>query len=181
LKSDKFLVILGLDSEKKPHAARFDLGDEPAVRKAAGHKGFRIGHAKTQEAAQLAGKLIEGRIFDSGRGLVPFVTAAIYDQLLKLLEIEPPAPAAPAIASTHPAKASHAPTVHGSDAWANIKIGTVILCRDPQPGPDRSWWECTVAAISKDAKTLTVKWKNYPALKAFSVKRTAVAILHGNA
>jgi hypothetical protein len=160
LKDNKFLVILGLDSEKKPHAARFNFVDEPAVRKAAGHKGFRIGHAKTQEAAPLAGKLIEGRIFDSGRGLVPFVTAAIYDQLLKLLEIEPSASPAPASAPAPSAKAS--PTVTAaSDPWANIKIGSVILCRDPQPGPDRSWWESVVTAISNDTKTLTVKWKNY--------------------
>ena len=68
---EKFLVVLGLDSEKKPHAARFSFVDEKAVNKAAGTKGFKIGIAKTKEAAAIVAKLIEGKIFDSGRGLVP--------------------------------------------------------------------------------------------------------------
>jgi hypothetical protein len=172
--SHRLLVILGIDSEKKPHAARFDVADEAAVRKAAAHKGFRIGHAKTKDAAELAGKLIEGRIFDSGRGLVPFVSVEIFQKLEKLLAIEPPAQPTEAAA---PPKDTPAPKGAASDLWAAIKVGSVILCRDPQPGPDRSFWECVVTETSRDGKSLKVKWQNYPTLKQFTVKRAAVAIL----
>jgi len=165
LKTDKLFVVLGLDSEKKPHAARFELVDEAAVRKVAGNKGFKIGRALTAEAAQLAGNLIEGRIFDSGRGLVPFVSTDIYEKLQKLLQIEDVTASS---ASTDGNKSNN--------PWANIKGDSVILCRDSEP-KDRAWWECVVIGISKDSKTLTVRWKNYPALKAFTVKRDAVAIL----
>lgn len=165
MKTDKLFVVLGLDSERKPHAARFELVDEAAVRKVASNKGFRIGRALTAEAAQLAGNLIEGRIFDSGRGLVPFVSTDIYEKLQKLLKIED-------VLTSGANTDGNKPT----NLWASIKIDSVILCRDREP-TDRGWWECVVIGISKDSKTLTVRWKNYPALKAFTVKRDAVAIL----
>jgi len=164
VKNEKLLVVLGLDIEKKPHAARFELVDEAAVRKVASHKGFKIGRALTAEAAQVAGNLIEGRIFDSGRGLVPFVSTDIYEKLQKLLKIEE--------VPTSTSPESGKPTC----LWASIKVDSVILVRDREP-TDRSWWECVVVGTSKDRKVLTVRWKNYPALKAFTVKRDAVAIL----
>jgi hypothetical protein len=171
--NDKLLVILGLDSEKKPHAARFDLIDEAAVRKAASHKGFKIGRPETKEAAEQAGKLIEGRIFDSGRGLVPFVSPEIYTKLIALLKVEdvaasPPLPQGPKVA----AKVS-------SDPWLALKEGSVVLCRDNEKGSDRSWWECTVVGVNKDS--ITVRWKFFPALKPFTVKRNAVAVLYSKA
>ncbi len=165
------LVVLGLDSEKKPHAAKFSAAEETAVRKAAGVKGFRIGRPKTKEAAEAAQKLIEGRIFDSGKGLVPFCSQDTYDKLLKVLEVESQ-PANPVAVPDKPA-AIPAPT----DPWAALKMGSTVLCKDDEKGADQSYWECAVTAVSKDGKTLTVRWKNYPTLKPFVVKRTAVAIL----
>ena len=168
MKDVKFLVVLGMDTEQKPHAARFDIVDELAVRKAAELMGFRIGRAKSKEATELATKLTEGRIFETGRGLVPFVRADIYNNLVKLLDLEPTnasATSAPA-ASTPP---------RPIDPWALVKVGSVVLCQDPTPEP--SWWECVVIAIGKDNRTLTVKWQNSPTLKPFKVKRAAIAIL----
>lgn len=192
--NNKFLVVLGLDSEKKPHAAKFDLVDEAAVRKAAAVKGFKIGKAKTKEAQAAAEKLIDGKIFDSGKGLVPFVRGDIYDRLLKLLEIEDaaPAPSAPAAtasapspqtaakqSSTVPATAKASPPVptKPADPWAAITVGSVILVHDTEKGADRSWWECVVTGISKDGKILTARWQNYPTLKPFSVRRNAIGLL----
>jgi len=178
LKTDNFLVVLGLDSEKKPHAARFDLVDEAAVRKAAAHKNFQIGHAKTKEAAELANKLIDGRIFDSGRGLVPFVSVEVFEKLKKVLELEDAVPATPAAPAAMPAKdgvTARQPAC--TNPWAAIKVGSVVLVRDPTTGPDRSWWDCVVNEISKDNQFLTVRWKNYAKEKPFRVKRSAVAIL----
>lgn len=165
------LVVLGLDSEKKPHAAKFSAAEETAVRKAAGVKGFRIGQAKTKEAAEAAQKLIEGRIFDSGKGLVPFCSQETYDKLLKLLEVEDK----PANPVAIPDKAS--PSSPSADPWAAIKVGNVVLCKDDEKGADQSWWPCSVIAVSKDTKVLTVKWTGAPTLKPFPVKRNAVAIL----
>jgi hypothetical protein len=168
MSDEKLLVVLGLDSEKKPHAARFSLVDEAAVRKAAGVKGLKIGVAKTKEATEIAAKLIEGKIFDSGRGLVPFVSRETYDKLLAVLEIKEDVP------SPSPAAATSGKT---TDLWAAIKVGSFVLAYDPEPGPDRSWWECRVTEVSKDLKVLTLIWRQYPKLAPFRVKRSAVAIL----
>jgi hypothetical protein len=167
---EKFLVVLGLDSEKKPHAARFSFVDEKAVNKAAGTKGFKIGIAKTREAAEIAAKLIEGKIFDSGRGLVPFVTRETYDKLLTVLEIKEDAPSPPPPAAV-------ATTGKPTDLRTAIKVGSIVLVHDPEPGPDRSWWECKVTEVSKDLKVLTVVWRQYPKLPPIRVKRSAVAML----
>jgi hypothetical protein len=172
MENQTFFVVLGLDSERKPHAARFNVVDEAVVRKAAGAKGFQIGVAKTKEAAELASKLIEGKIFDSGRGLVPFVSQDIYDKLIKLLEINN---AAPSPSKTAPPPAKPAPG-HIVDPWAAIKIGTVVLARELDPGPDKSWWEATVQEISSKG-IFVCRWTRYPKEPPFRVKRSAVAIL----
>jgi hypothetical protein len=129
LKTDNFLVVLGLNSEKKPHAARFDLVDEAAVRKAAAHKNFQIGHAKTKEAAELANKLIDGRIFDSGRGLVPFVSVEVFEKLKKVLEIEDAMPATLAATAAMLGKGDVAAALpsKSTDLWTAIKVGNVVL------------------------------------------------------
>src|SRR3954464_2337723 len=87
MEKQEFYVVLGLDAQKEPHAAPFNIPQEATVAKAAGNKGFQIGVPKTKEAVETAAKLIEGKVFDSGRGLVPFVSADIYSKLIKLLEL----------------------------------------------------------------------------------------------
>src|SRR6185437_7774676 len=75
---NKVLVILNVDDARKAHAARFNAGDEGAVRKAAGLMGMRLGVAKSDKALELARKLPEGKLFDSGKGLVPLVDQDLY-------------------------------------------------------------------------------------------------------
>jgi hypothetical protein len=188
MKAEGFLVVLGLDSEKKPHAARFDLIDEAAVRKAASHKGFSIGRAKTKEAVELAGKLIEGRIFDSGRGLVPFVSMEVFGKLKTLLEIEAvsvpvdaaaPSPVAPGdkTPDTKTAKgASPKKAIAASvSAWDAVKPGSLVLCQDDHKV--RAWWECVVVSEDKGTGKLMVRWEKYPKLKPFVVRRQDVALI----
>ncbi len=172
--SSHFLVVLGIDANKVAHAARFNIIDEAAVRKAANTRSFKIGVAKTKEAAEAAGKLIEGKIFDSGRGSVPVVTREQYDQLLKLLEIggtaEPVLPKA---------AASKAPPNHTGDLWKAIKVGALVLAKDPDPGPERSYWPVIIKEVTgKAGDALIVQYKDYPKLPPFRVKRNAVALLH---
>ena len=168
MSNSQYLVMLGLDSEKKPHAARFKLTDETAVRKAAGVKDFKVGLAKSKEASELASKLPEGKLFDSGNGLAPFVSKDTYEKLLPLLEMKQDA----ALAS-----APISPAPNAADLWSAIKLGSVVLVYDPEPGPDRSWWECKVVEVTGSNNVLVVRWAKYPKLPPFRVKRSAVAIL----
>jgi hypothetical protein len=153
---------------KEPRYAR-------SASQAAAHKKFSDRSRKDQGSAELANKLIDGRIFDSGRGLVPFVSVEVFEKLTKVLEIEEATPAAPAAPPAKEGAAARQPT--STNPWAAIKVGSVVLVRDPTTGPDRGWWDCVVNEISDDGQFLTVRWKNYPKEKPFQVKRSAVAIL----
>lgn len=166
MKLARYLVVLGLDAEQKPHAAKFDIVEEKAVRKAAHLMELRIGKPKSKDSDSLVNKLPDGRLFASGRGLVPFVRPDTYEQLLKVLELEPE--------KAPTAKAPAANDTPAADPWSAIKPGATVLCRDPLPEP--SWWECIVVSVERDHHTLTVRWQNYPTLAAFKVKRAAVAI-----
>ena len=174
MKTETCIVVLGLDADKKPRAAKFSVADEKTVVKAAAAQGLKIGRPKTDEATELALRLVDGKIYASGKGLLPLVKAETYEQLLKLLKIEEPKvePATVNSASTS-AKPSPAPT-GGADPWASITTGATVLCRDPKDG---GWWPCKVTSVSKDGKLLTVGWAGFPTLKPFTVARKAIAIL----
>jgi hypothetical protein len=175
-KTETIIVVLGLDADKKPRAAKFDVADEKTVRKAAAAQGLKIGRPKTDEATELALRLVDGKIYSSGKGLMPLVNAETYEKLLKLLEIEDPkADAATVKVSPAPGKPVTA-SVLIPDPWFKIAVGAAVLCRDTS-NKDGGWWECTVGGVSKDSKLLTVRWANFPTMKAFTVKRAAVAIL----
>jgi hypothetical protein len=174
MKTETFLVLLGLDEDNKPRAAKFDEKYENAARKAAVAKGYKIGRPKTDEAVGLASRLVDGKVFASGKSLVPLANVETYKKLLEVLEIEAPAaaPATPALKAVSPA------TSGDGNLWARIAIGTIVLCQDDSAKPkERGWWESRVTSISNDGKILTVRWSNYPTIKPFTVKRAAVAIL----
>jgi hypothetical protein len=175
-KTETILVVLGLDADKKPRAAKFDMADEKPVRKAAAAQGLKIGVPKSDEAMEIATRLVDGKIFASGKGLMPLVNAATYEKLLKLLEIEEPK------VETSPAKPRAAPgkpvtiSVLVPDPWFNINVGTVVLCRDTSQ-KDGGWWPAKVSKISDDQKLLTALWLNFGKMPPVVVKRSAVAIM----
>ena len=175
------LVILGIGSDDKPHAARFKLANEGVVRKAAELMSMRAGRAGGEQALKLAGKLAEGTLFATGKALVPLVKLDIYNELLKVLTFEPatsseaPAPAIAERPSQDPAKSVQATDLAPPDLWAAIKVGTVVLCRDDSDEP--GWWESVVVSVGKDPENLVMRWRDWPRMKSFSVKRHAVALI----
>jgi hypothetical protein len=58
--------------------------------------------------------------------------------------------------------------------WEALEPGAVVLWRvDPKEG----WFECKIVAVSKDRKTLSLKWRDWPSFPQFDVKRLAVGII----
>jgi hypothetical protein len=175
------LVILGIGSDDKPHAARFKLANEAVVRKAAELMSMRLGRAGGEQALKLTGTLPEGTLFATGKALVPLVKLDIYNELLKVLTFEPPAAAdarAPAITDRpgpDAAKSAQATVLAPPDLWAAIKVGTVVLCRDDSDEP--GWWESVVVSVGRDPENLVMRWRDWPRMKSFSVKRHAVALM----
>ena len=74
------LVVFGPDETGKPHASWFDEADAPLAEKAAGIMKMKILRLTTDEQKKLAGKLPQGRVFESGKAFVPFVNRTLYAQ-----------------------------------------------------------------------------------------------------
>jgi hypothetical protein len=174
------LVVLGTDAEKKPHAAAFSAADEAIVHKAASLMSMRVGRATGDKARALARKLPEGKLFATGKALVPLVRRPIFDDLADLLEFAD-IPANNNGAKEAAGASSDANQPHGQnkqpahDLWTDIKVGSVVLCRDD--GDEPGWWESVVMAIGPDNESMTMRWRDYPDLKSFPAKRHAVGLL----
>jgi hypothetical protein len=169
---NKIVVILGLDAAKKPHAARFDLSQADAVRKAAGLMGFRTGLPETEEAQKLCAKLAVGKLFAAGRGLVPLVKAALFEELAKALVLEEAQPAPNASAAPDKPAAVPAPIT-----WENLRVGSVIIAPERDAAND-GWWPGVITAVSKDGQKITIRWRDQPKQPAVTLKRHAVALLN---
>jgi hypothetical protein len=166
------IVMLGFDAEKMPRAARFKSTDEATVAKAAGLMGLQLAHASSDAAIGLARKLPEGKLYASGKGVVPRVKPDVYAQLAKELEFKTPTPAK----FTAESKPDPAITAAVATLWATIKVGSVVLAFENADPKLPGWYDCVVLAIDKDNETLKVRWRDYPGFRPFTVKRSAVGL-----
>jgi hypothetical protein len=184
-KQQMVFVVIGLDKDQKPRAAIFPPSDTEAATKAAGLLGLRAAIAETPEALALAKQLPEGKVFATGKGLMPLVRRDTFEKLLKLVTflddkprptLDTPAPT-PATAKaqagpeTAPKGQAGAPS---SNPWDAIEVGAIVLWRvDAKEG----WFEANVLALSKDRKKLTLKWRDFSGFKPFEVQRLAVGLI----
>ena len=169
------LVIMGLGADQKPRAATFAIEDVETAAKAANHMGLKLAKAETPEALTLAKQLPEGKLFASGKGLLPLVRREVYDKLVKLVT---PVDAKAAVPAAKPAEPPATPAVTAEpgfkSAWHAIEVGATVLWRASK---DEGWFEAVVVTISKDRKVLTMRWRDYPKLPNFNVKRFDVGII----
>ena len=178
----EMILVLGLDDKQKPHAARFDLAQAGIVRKAAKLMGFGTAITKSEEAIALADRLPPGKLFATGKGMVPFCPAATYAKLTAAVELEPEPQGGPE-ADANPAggKSAAGATVAakaaGSDPWADLKVGDKVIAPEKRPS-EEGWWPCVITAASKDGKMLTLRWLDNPKQPPVTLKRRAVALLH---
>jgi hypothetical protein len=169
------IVILGCGNDDKPHAARFELSDLAAARRAAAMMNFRLGKATTDRALALAKNLPEGKIFAPGKGLLPLVKSEIFDELTAHLDFElagDPPGCTPAAEDLDPQTRSAV-----EQLWGQIKAGSQVLVFEQGEGRYPHWCAAIVTAVSKDKETLTVRWRDYYGWGVFPVNRSAVAVL----
>lgn len=180
MSTKQLIVVLGPDDKGKAHAAKFDMAQAEAVRKAAALMGFRVGIAKSEEAVALAERLPPGKLFAAGKGMVPFCKTETHAELAAALELEP-APVGqdgPKPASTPDKAAPGAAKAPGSDPWAALKVGDKVVAPERKPA-EEGWWPCVITSASKDGKTLTLRWLDNPRQPPVTLKRRAVALLPG--
>src|ERR1700690_824367 len=166
---NRILVMLGVDNERKSHAARFNLSDEAGVRKAAGLMSMRLGVAKTDKALALAHKLPEGKLFESGKSMLPLVRCETFYQLCGNLTFDEAWTTTGIVTGT--GTKPDTATLKASDTvWATIKIGSTVLAFDLADPEVPGWSAAIVTAVSKDGETLTARWRDFPDFKPFVTK-----------
>src|SRR3954466_6612833 len=80
------VILFGLDDRKKPIAATFPGRLCNLAIKAGRQLKLNILKVTRDDLAELAKRLPQGRINSTGKGLVPTVKPALYDQVLKMAE-----------------------------------------------------------------------------------------------
>jgi hypothetical protein len=177
------VVLYGLDANNKPQAARFPERLCDLALKAAQQLKLNVLKITTEEFAQVAGRLPVGRINSTGKGLVPNVKQALYDQVLAI---------AGGAATPRPAQGSATPngftkiplnesrqdgnsvgTEGLPKTWTDIGKDHLVLVQETLRD---GWWEATVIGRTDDM--LTVRWRDYPRWKPFTVHADAVALLN---
>jgi hypothetical protein len=166
----QFIVMLGLDEKKQPRAAKFDLPHADAVRKAANLMGLSTAIPKGDEQKALMAKLAEGKLFASGRGLVPLVKKPVYDLLIAKLELEPAPKADPAKQVPPSSEKQPLPQV-----WLELKVGSTVVAPDKADPAENGWWPGVITAIKADQ--ITLRWIDAPKQKPATYHRNEVAIL----
>jgi hypothetical protein len=72
------VIVFGRDDALKPHASQFAAEDAALAEKAAGLMGMRLLRVRKGEVAAVAARLPAGRIFESGKAFVPYVSVKTF-------------------------------------------------------------------------------------------------------
>jgi hypothetical protein len=200
-------VVLGIGTDGKAHASRFEPRDQPFAARAAALMGFHVISVSPEndELHGIAAALPLGKIFATGRAFVPFVSRAAFEKLAPLVEggIGSTKPAAPkpapdkpaakpdaeAVSGTKPAKPEAVPdkpaakpdaeAISSADAlWGKIGIGSIVLAEQPEAyGP--GWWESVVVGVKGD--NLMIRWLDEPDEPPVRMARRNVALRYPEA
>lgn len=167
----KHIIILGIDNNEQARAAKFDLAKADAVRKAASLMELHLAVPKTDAQRKLVARLADGKLFASGKGLVPRIKLELYEALAKALELE----VAPRLESAAQAPDPTATPQPLPQAWLDLKVGVTVVAPDPADAAENGWWPAVITAVKGDQ--LTLRWIDAPKQKSANFPKSAVAIL----
>ena len=154
-KACKTLVLFGLDEGGQPRGARFPSENEAVLTRMAKDFGLRIATATTPHRILVASKLLWGDIDAVGRKAVPEIGWDLYKKLNDMVGGE--------IGIICTSRPKH---------WDHIGPSHLIIAED-QPGD--GWWPAFV--VRRHARTLVLKWRDYPGRGKFFRDIHAVALL----
>jgi hypothetical protein len=177
------LVVFEPDETGKPHASWFDEADAPLAEKAAGLMKMKVLRLTTDEQKKLAGRLPQGRVFESGKAFVPFVNRTLYAQLAamggEVPEIDPTFVEAALNADAAKSKGGNHATMlegpkAGAGAWSALAVGSLVLANET---PGEGWYEAIVKEV-KDEGLYLLAWRDWPHEATFVRKALHIALLH---
>ena len=152
---NRCIVLFGLDKEKKPRGAYFPDEAEAIVSRMALHFGLRVGIATSPDQMSVARKLPKGNVDAADRNAIPEIHPALYQKLNDLVGGE-----IGVICTSHPVAADQIGPSHLVLAEENLGDG---------------WWPAFV--VRRHAKSLVLKWRDFPAQGEFFRDIHAVALL----
>ena len=158
------VVVFGLDSNWRPHAAWFPHTQADQARAAAKQLRLNVIVVANGTAADLVAKLPAGQIHAAGPAMVPPVREDLYEKVVATINPHGEAGQDPGdpIGTDFP-----------SSYWDTIKPGHVVLARD---GLIEGWFEAVV--VSRTADKLTLRSRDYPGYSKFTVPVMAVALVN---
>jgi hypothetical protein len=176
--------MLGLDDRGKPHASWFASAVAAAAAHAADLMDMALIEVSTDELVAIAGKLPQGKLFESGKAFVPFVKRETYDRLAAYLDddyiaasaarVEAAAATAAAGAADY-AKASKGETKGRQPGdWSNLMVGDIVLASE---GLDDGWWEAKIEEVLPEEQ-FRLRWREWPELEEFTRGIVDLGLLH---
>jgi hypothetical protein len=162
-------VVLGIDENGKAKGARFSAEQRQHASQAAQSLKLQVYDVSTEQLKDVLKKLPTGRIYAKGRAFVPFIKRELYDQVIAVSAGEyRNVPRSLSSAASPPDSQSQFPA-----SWEEIAPGHVVLAPE---GPANGWWE--VIVLSRDGRTLTLKYRDYPKLPKRVLDIHEVALVH---
>jgi len=156
------VVVFGLDSNWRPHAAWFPHTQTEPARAAAKQLRLNVIEVTNGTAADLIAKLPAGQIHAAGPAMVPPIREDLYEKVVAIINQRGEAgkdPGDPILTDL-------------PESWAAIKPGHLVLAQDSLID---GWYEAIVIGRTRDK--LTLRWRDYPGHPKFSVRATAVALV----
>ena len=156
------VVVFGLDSNWRPHAAWFPHTLADQARTAANQLRLNVIEVANGTAADLVAKLPAGQIHAAGPAMVPPVREDLYEKVVATINPHGEAgqdPGAPVVTDL-------------PETWAAIKPGHVVLAQDSLI---QGWYEAIV--VGRTGNNVTLRSRDYPGYPNFTVPVTAVALM----
>jgi hypothetical protein len=157
----KVYILFGADEYAKPRAARFSAEDRELLAKAAASMSLRLVEVTEPDVAEIAAMLPVGRVHANGKGLVPFIKGALYNELLV------------ATLATELPRANPDPAPQDLPrAWDEIAPGHLVIARETL---ECGWWEAVV--VERTGDLVTVRYRDYPQYPPMVRHRSAIALI----
>ena len=156
------VVVFGLDSNWRPHAAWFPHTQADQARTAAKQLRLNVIEVSNGIAADLVAKLPAGQIHAAGPAMVPPIREDLYETIVATINPHGEA-----------GKESGEPTVTDlPETWATIKPGHLVLAQDSLI---QGWYEAIV--VGRTGDKVTLRSRDYPGFPNFTVPVKAVALI----
>jgi len=156
------VVVFGLDSNWRPHAAWFSHTQADQARGAAKQLRLNVIVVANGTAAELVTKLPAGQIHAAGPAMVPPVREDLYEKVVATINPHGEAgqdPGAPVVTDL-------------PETWAAIKPGHLVLAQDSLVC---GWYEAIV--VGRTGDKVTLRSRDYPGFPNFTVPVKAVALV----